>query len=98
MRVGVEIPIHEASIFYLDSTSADNFLEQYPPRIFFIGGQLVESFPVPFDLSGGGEDAFFLQAGGDCSQTAAAEVLIEDPADSGGFIGIDGQLSIGPTS
>ena len=59
MRIGVEIPIHEAIIFYLGSTSADSFLEQYPPRVFFIGEQLIECFPVPFGLSGGREDTFF---------------------------------------
>ena len=37
VRVGVELPICETIIFYLGSTSADSFLEQYPPRVFFIG-------------------------------------------------------------
>ena len=56
MGAGVKIPIHEAVIFYLNSASADRFLEQHPPCIFFIGEQFVDGFPIPSGLASGGGD------------------------------------------
>lgn len=47
MGFGVEIPIHVAIIFNLNSTSADGFLKQYLSCIFFIGEQLINCFTIP---------------------------------------------------
>ena len=48
MGVGVEIPIHEANVFNLRNAGANRLLEQYPSSVFFVGEQLVNCFPIPF--------------------------------------------------
>ena len=61
MGAGIKIPIHEAIIFDLDSTSADCFLKQYPSGVFFIGEQFVNRFPVPLGSACGGGDTLPFQ-------------------------------------
>ena len=50
MRIGVEIPIHEAIVFDFGTTCADGLLEQHPASVLFIGNQLVDCFTIPLGL------------------------------------------------
>ena len=94
MGSGVEIPFHEDIIFNLCSTSADRFLEQHPPGIFFIGQQLVDGFPILSGSVSGGWDALLFQASSDFPQTITSKILLKYPAHYLRLIGIHHQFSI----
>ena len=94
MRVGVEIPIHEAIVFDFGTVYADSLLEQHPPRVLLVGQQFVEGFPIPPGFAHGGRNALLLQPSGNFTQAISAEISDKNPTDNSGFIWIDDQFSV----
>ena len=94
MSVGVEIPIHEAIIFDLGTTSADRFLKENPPCVFFVGDQIVECLPIPLGFARWGKNTPLLQPSSNFAQAVAAEVTLKNQADNGGFLRVNDQLTV----
>lgn len=79
MGAGVEIPFHEAIVFYLGNTSTDHLLKQDTAGIFFIGEQLVDCFSVPLCFAGWRRYTLPLQPNGYFSKAVARSILLKDP-------------------
>ena len=94
MSVCVEIPFHETIVSNLNCASADCFLEQYSPGIFFIREQFIDSFPVPFGSACPGWDVSLLQTRSDFSKAVASQVSLKYSAYHLELIRIYGQLII----
>lgn len=75
MRIGIEIPIHEAIVFDFGSANINGFLEEYPPRILLVGQQFVESLPVPFGFTRGRGNTQPLQSSGDFAEATPMSYL-----------------------
>lgn len=85
---------HEAIIFDFRVTHADGSLEQYPPRILFVGNQFVERFPIPLWLTRGRGDVLLLQPSSNLAQAVTTEVALENLADDSGLIRVHDQLAV----
>ena len=94
MGSGIEIPSHEVIIFNLNSASADRFLEQHSPSIFFVREQFVDGFPIPSGPAGGGRDVLSFQTSSNFSKAITSKTLLKYPTYYPRFIGIHYQLTI----
>ena len=79
MGTGIEIPLHEAIVFYLSRTGADRFLKQHPSDVFFIGEQFVNRLPIPSGSAGRGGDALPFQASSNFPQAVTSKILLKYP-------------------
>lgn len=93
MRVGVEVPIHEAIIFDFGTANTNGFLEQHSACILLVRQQLVDSLPIPFEFACGGRNALLLQPSGNFTQAISAEKAGKYPADNGSLVRINDQLA-----